>query len=91
MPQLKSAEKRMRQDAKKRLHNQEVASSLRTHVKKIRGLVKEGKIEDAKKMLPIAQAAFDKAAKTRRIHANNASRSNSRLASLIAKATVSKK
>jgi len=47
-------------------------SRARTFVKKVRKLLAEGKIEEAKEALRLAISALDKAADTGVIHKNNA-------------------
>ena len=81
MANIKSAEKRIRQTAKRQVRNRGVRSELRTAVKQYREL------EDAKKSEKVAQAYsdIDKAKKTGVIHKNAAARYKSRLARRAAK------
>lgn len=79
MPNIKSAKKRMRSNAKKEVINTYVTSSMRTAIKKFEKYVKEGNIEEASKNLNIAIQKIDKAKKNGLIHQNKASRLKSRL------------
>ena len=80
MPNTKSAEHRMRSSATRHLHNQSIKSRLKTLEKKFATLVSAGKKDEASAALRAVSAAFDKAAKSGVLHANNASRKKSRLA-----------
>ena len=79
MPNTKSAERRMRNSARKRLHNRSIKSSLHQLEKKYVALLTAGKKEDASKSLQAVSSAFDKAAKKGVIHKSMASRKKSRL------------
>ncbi len=58
---------------------------MKTVIKKVMKLAAAKKIEEAKKLLPLAYKAIDKSAKTGVIKKNAAARKKSRLAKLIAK------
>jgi small subunit ribosomal protein S20 len=79
MPNTKSAERRMRNSARKRLHNRSIKSSLHQLEKKYVALLTSGKKEDAATSLRAVSSAFDKAAKSGVIHKSMASRKKSRL------------
>jgi small subunit ribosomal protein S20 len=79
MPNTKSAERRMRNSARKRLHNRSIKSRLHTLEKKYLALVTAGKKDDAAKALRDVTSAFDKAAKTGVVHKASADRKKSRL------------
>ncbi len=79
MPNLKSAKKRLRQDAKKRLRNRMQKSRIHTTIRRFREALAEGNLELAAKKLSEAAAYLDKAAKRNIIHPNKASRLKSRL------------
>ena len=68
MPNTKSAERRMRNSARKRLHNRSIKSSLHQLEKKYVALLAAVKKEDASKTLSAVSSAFDKAAKKGVIH-----------------------
>jgi small subunit ribosomal protein S20 len=79
MPNIKSAKKRMRQNEKLRIANRNKRSSMRTAVKKLRGLIIAGDAEAAKTLLPETLSAVNKAAAKGLIKKNTAARSTSRL------------
>ena len=80
MPNTKSAERRMRNSARKQSANQSVKSRLHTLEKNYLASVSAGKRDEAAKALRIVISAFDKAAKTGVVHHATASRKKSRLA-----------
>lgn len=79
MPILRSAKKRMRQDQKKRLRNQSVKKQTKTSIKKLKGLIDEGKKNEAKKSLPHILSLIDKTVVKGVWHKNKAARMKSRL------------
>ncbi len=85
MPKTKSAERRMRNSARKRLNNRSVKSRLHSLEKGYLTLVTSGKKEDASKALQTLSSAFDKAAKNGVVHRGTANRKKSRLALRLAK------
>ncbi len=86
MPNTKSAERRMRNSARKEAQNHSVKSRLHTLEKKYLEQVKSGKKEDAAKSLQSLTSAFDKAAKSGVVHRATADRKKSRLALTLARA-----
>ena len=86
MPNTKSAEHRMRNSARRHLHNQGIKSRLKTLEKKFLALLTEGKKDEAGAAWRTVSSAFDKAAKSGVLHPNNASRKKSRLALRLAAA-----
>ena len=80
MPNTKSAERRMRSNARKRLHNRSIKSRLHTLEKKYITLLGTGKKDDAAAALRAVSSAFDKAAKSGVVHKSAADRKKSRLA-----------
>lgn len=79
MPNIRSAEKRMRQNEKRRLRNRVYRTRARTFVKRTRQLILEGRLEEAEQTALQACQALDKAASKGVIHDNNAARRKSRL------------
>ncbi|MFO7917304.1 MAG: 30S ribosomal protein S20 [Anaerolineae bacterium] len=79
MPNLKSSEKRMRQNQKRRAHNRAIRSRLRTVVKKANSLIEEGEQEAAEEAVRDAVSELDRAVKKGILHRNNADRRKSRL------------
>jgi small subunit ribosomal protein S20 len=86
MPNTKSAERRMRNSARKNLHNRTIKSRLHTIEKSYLELLSEGKKDEAAKQLRTLTSAFDKAAKVGAVHRATADRKKSRLALALAKA-----
>jgi small subunit ribosomal protein S20 len=86
MPNTKSAERRMRNSARKNLHNHSIKSSLHTLEKSYLELLSAGKKDDAAKQLRTLSSAFDKAAKSGAVHRATADRKKSRLALRLAHA-----
>jgi small subunit ribosomal protein S20 len=85
MPNTKSAAKAMRQAIVRRARNIKAKDKFKDAVKEVKKLIAAGKKSDAVKAMQAAMSALDKAAKTRVIHKNTASRKKSRLAKAIAK------
>lgn len=85
MPVIKSAKKALRKSKKRKAVNVAKNRKLKGLLKKAQALVSEKKIEEAKKLLPQIYKTLDKAAKTKLIKKNTASRKKSRITRLIAK------
>lgn len=85
MPNIKSAMKRVKVNAKKNLRNRMVKSSMRTTIKKFDNAV-HNDIAQAPAMLNVSFSALDKAAVKGVIHKNAANRKKARLAKRLAKA-----
>lgn len=79
MPNIKSAKKRMRSNAKKATVNTFITSSMRTAVKNFEKEAKNGNKETASEKLNIAIQRIDKAMSSGKIHKNKAARLKSRL------------
>lgn len=79
MPNTKSAERRVRSNARKHTRNTSVKSRLKTLERRLNDAVKEGKQETVKAALINVTSAFDKAAKSGTIHKSTADRKKSRL------------
>jgi small subunit ribosomal protein S20 len=86
MPNTKSAERRMRNSARKRLHNRSMKSRLHTLELSYLQLLGAGKKADAVQALRGLSSAFDKAAKSGVVHRATANRKKSRLALRLAAA-----
>jgi len=86
MPNTKSAERRMRNSARKNLRNRSVKSNLHTLEKNYLELLGTGKKDDAAKQLRTLTSAMDKAAKSGVMHRAAANRKKSRLALRLARA-----
>ena len=79
MPITQSAKKALRGGAKKKAVNDRRKKAVKETIKNIEKLVKEKKGAEAKKLLPAAYSAIDKAAKKGVLKKNTASRKKSRL------------
>ena len=79
MPNIKSAKKRMRSNAKKADVNALVTASMKTAIKKFEKEVKAGNKEEASNNLNVALQRVDKAKSSGLIHKNKAARLKSRL------------
>ncbi len=78
MANIKSAQKRARQNEKRYTRNRELRAAARTAVKKARVAIESGD-GAASEAVRIAERALDKAASKGAIHDNNASRRKGRL------------
>ncbi|WGS65943.1 30S ribosomal protein S20 [Marinitoga aeolica] len=80
MPNVKSAKKRVRQTAKRRLRNKAYKTRVKNSIKKVLAAIEAKKEkEEVMGLLNSAFSVIDKAAKKGVIHRNNASRKKSRL------------
>lgn len=86
MPNTKSAERRMRNSARKKLQNRSVKSRLKTLERAYAEAQKSGKKDSASDAFRKLSSALDKAAKTGVIHVAKARRKKSRLAVKLAAA-----
>ena len=84
----KSALKANRQNIKRREHNRQLRSKLRTALKAIRASLDARDIDGAKKALSATVSIVDKMATKGIIHRNTAGRYKSRLATRLAKASA---
>ncbi|ETT82372.1 30S ribosomal protein S20 [Viridibacillus sp. FSL R5-0477] len=78
MPNIKSAIKRVKTNAKVNAQNSQVKSAMRTAVKKAETAL-VAKEDNAKELLSVAVKSLDKAASKGLIHKNAASRQKARL------------
>lgn len=83
MPILKAAIKSARQSVERRERRQPFKTSMKTHIRKVQDLMKDGKKADAVKTLAAAYKAIDMAAKKEIIHWKNAAKKKSALAKLV--------
>ena len=84
MPNIKSAIKRVKVNAKKNLRNRMVKSGVKTSVKKFEGALIKG-VDDAVATLPKTMSAIDKACAKGIIDKNAANRKKARLARRLSK------
>ncbi len=83
MPNIKSAKKRMRSNAKKADVNTLVSSSMKTAIKKFEKSVNAAEKEQAQNNLNIALQRIDKAVGSGLVHKNKAARLKSRLTKMM--------
>ena len=81
MPNTKSAERRMRNSARKQAHNRSIKSRLHSLERKYLALLDAGNKSEAATALRNVSSAFDKAAKVGALHRATADRKKSRLSS----------
>jgi len=81
----KSAEKRERQNAKRRLRNRQTKSAVRTAIKKFDAAVLAGDKAKASEAMALSFKLLDSAAGKGALHRNTASRKKSRLYKAYAK------
>ncbi|MDQ2866468.1 MAG: 30S ribosomal protein S20 [Candidatus Eremiobacteraeota bacterium] len=81
MPNIKAAEKWMRQTGKRTTHNKDVTSRLKT-------IFKKAVTSQDSAIAQSVEGAFDKAAKTGVIHKNKAARKKSRLVKAMIRAAA---
>jgi small subunit ribosomal protein S20 len=79
MPNHKSAEKRVRQNEKRRAINRGHRTKVRTYIKKLRSALDEGEKQQIAEILPEAVSVIDKSVQKGVMHANAAARYKSRL------------
>jgi small subunit ribosomal protein S20 len=79
LPNIKSAEKRVRVTEKKRLRNKSVRTMCKTNITKAERLIFLGDTAAAQEAVAVAITSLDKAAEKGIIHLNNAARRKSRL------------
>lgn len=80
MPNIKSAEKRVRYISKQTARNAAIRSSVKTAIKRFNAVADEGDADQAKEQYKKAASAIDKAAKKGVVHKNTAARKKSALA-----------
>lgn len=86
MPNHKSAEKRVRQNERRRVVNRSNRTRLRTAVKNLRGTLAKGNGKDAAELLPKTVSEIDKAVQKGVLHRNAAARQKSRLTARVTQA-----
>jgi len=79
MPNHKSAEKRVRQNEKRRVLNRGNRSKVRTYIRKMRAALDSGNSEEIQGVLPEAISVIDKSVQKGVMHKNAAARFKSRL------------
>jgi small subunit ribosomal protein S20 len=90
MPTSKSAKKRVRQNAVRRMRNRSDKSALKTQIKRLVSAVENKNTEEAEKHFSLTMKGLDKLASKNIIHKNTASRKKSRLARMLNKQKAAK-
>ena len=88
MPNHKSAEKRVRQSARRRIINQSNRTRLRSSIKKLRGALDRGNAKESNSLLPATVSEIDKAVQKGVLHRNTAARYKARLTARVNQATA---
>lgn len=83
MPLLKAAIKHARQSEQRRARRQPFKTGMKTAIRKVQDLMKEGKTSEAAKAMNAAYKSIDTAAKKNIIHWKNAAKKKSALAKLV--------
>lgn len=86
MPNHKSAEKRVRQNEKRREINRTNRGRLRTSIKKLRAALSTSDVNTVQEMLPATISTIDKAVQKGVLHRNAAARYKSRLTTRVNRA-----
>ena len=88
MPNHKSAEKRVRQNEKRRDNNRSNRGRLRTSIKKLRTALAAGDSKTLQELLPATVSTIDKAVQKGVLHRNAAARYKSRLTTRVNQASA---
>lgn len=84
MANHKSAEKRIRQNEKRRAINRSNRGEMRTEIKRLRTALNLGDVEKAQELLPAVVSVIDKSIQKGILHRNAAARHKSRLTNRVA-------
>jgi small subunit ribosomal protein S20 len=90
MPHTRSAKKRLRQSAKRRLHNRAVIRSIKIGLKDVSTAAQGGNHEQLQKAARAVIIQLDKAAVRRVLHPNAAARKKGQVARLVNKKVSAK-
>ena len=85
MPITKSAKKALRQNERRAIRNVKRKRKIKDLMKEVKKLISQNKAKEAEKLLPEIYKSLDKAAKTKVIKKNTASRKKSRITKAIIK------
>ena len=80
MPNIKSAKKRVLVNDKKTEQNKNIRSAVKTQIKSLLALIKDGKLDEAKVALDKTFSAIDSAVSINIYHANNGANKKAKLA-----------
>lgn len=87
MPIIQSAKKALRGSLRKRAVNARLKNDILQNTKKLKKLILEKKVKEARELFSSVQKSLDKAVKKNYIKKNTASRKKSRLSAMIKKAS----
>jgi small subunit ribosomal protein S20 len=90
MANHKSAEKRIRQNEKRRAVNRQNRSTMRTEIKKLRSALALGDVAKAQDLLPGIVSVIDKSIQKGVLHRNAAARYKSRLTMRVSQAAAAR-
>jgi small subunit ribosomal protein S20 len=90
MANHKSAEKRIRQNEKRRLVNRQNRSAMRTEIKKLRTALALGDVATAQQVLPAIVSVIDRSVQKGVLHRNAAARYKSRLTIRVSQAAAAR-
>jgi small subunit ribosomal protein S20 len=90
MANHKSAEKRIRQNEKRRLVNRQNRSAMRTEIKKLRSALALGDVAKAQEALPAIVSVIDRSVQKGVLHRNAAARYKSRLTIRVSQAAAAR-
>ena len=90
MANHKSAEKRIRQNEKRRLVNRQNRSAMRTEIKKLRSALALGDVATAQETLPAIVSVIDRSVQKGVLHRNAAARYKSRLTIRVSQAAAAR-
>ena len=88
MPNIKSQKKRVLITKEENARNNAKRTAVKTVAKKYEAAINEGRIEDAKALLPELMAKIDAAKSDGLFHINNAARKKARYSKMLDKATT---
>jgi len=88
LPNIKSAERRMRVEAKAKLRNRMIKSELKTISKKFKAAVEAGDKEAALALFKEYTGALDKAALKGTLHPNNVNRKKAQISKMVSSITA---
>ena len=86
MPNIKSQKKRVEITKEENARNNSKKTAVKTVIKKFEAAINEGRLEDAKALLPTVMAYIDAAKSDGIFHINNAARKKAKYSSMLDKA-----
>ena len=90
MPVITSAKKALRVTERKTVFNARRKNAIDSAIKDVKKFIRENKVKDAEKMLPVVYKVIDKAVKIKFLKKNTGARYKSRITTLINTAKAKK-